>query len=183
MIRALPAGRSPGATALGVVGAIFLSVGLAGCPGSLDPAVAMAVRAGSGGTSGTDGGQTSCDTTAAMAVIAKYSCNQSGCHAATSPASGFDMATAGWETHLVGGNPNSMSLSCGSNGPYLVPGVQPAMGLFLGKISASPPCGVRMPFGSTTGVAAADVACLQSWANMLVAAAGTGTGTDGGGGQ
>jgi hypothetical protein len=186
MIRALPAGRSPGAIALGVAGAVFLALGLGGCPGSLDPALIDARGGGSGGAGG-GGGGTTCTKDMAMAALGTYMCSQSSCHSAAVKISGFDMETAGWETHLVGVNPTSASLNCATGGPYLVPNSQPATGLFMGKIIGNQACGMRMPYGSQTGVAAADVACIQSWANTLTAGGGTGTGgtngTSDGGGQ
>jgi len=185
MIRALPAGRRIGATTLGVVGALFLTVGLGGCPGTLDPSL-LDAGLGRGGSSGGggSGGQTAAD---APAIFAKYMCSQNGCHDSAGTSSGFDMASSGWETRLVGVNPKSTSQLCATNGPYLG-STLPAMGLFLGKLTSSPPCGVQMPFLGPTYLSAAEVAIVQTWANGLVMAkmggGGTDAGrTDGGGGQ
>lgn len=182
MLRALPAGRSSAQTALGLLGALLFSVGLTGCPGSLDASL-LDAGGGAGGGGGGSGGVT-CNGTQAMAALSTYGCNGGGCHEAGTPASGFDMASPGWEQILVGGNPNSMSMACGGNGPYLQPGVLPATGLFLDKIKAQQACGLAMPYPGITHVAQADVDCVQSWADMLVAAAGGGgSNTDAGGGQ
>ena len=53
--------------------------------------------------------------------------------------------------------------------PFLVPGSQPATGLFLDKLTSSfGGCGIRMP--SINGpVSAADMECIQRWANALTA--------------
>jgi hypothetical protein len=186
MIRALPADRSPRAIALGVVGAVFLAVGLGGCPGSLDASLLDAGigRGGSsgGGSGGSGGGAAACNRDMAMAALTTYMCSQASCHSAAVKLSGFDMETAGWETHLVGVNPTSMSMACATNGPYLVAGSSPAKGLFLQKINGSQPCGTRMPYPGTTPMAQPDIDCVQSWANTLTAGGTTST-SDAGGGQ
>src|SRR5215471_1986678 len=110
MIRALPAGRSAAEFSLGLLGALFLCVGLTGCPGTIDPAVAAAASNGGGG----GGGGTQCDMAAVTTVIGKYGCNSSSCHGGAAPMSGFDMSMPGWETRLVGTNPNAMSQMCGT---------------------------------------------------------------------
>jgi hypothetical protein len=106
------------------------------------------------------------------------SCTIDGaCHDSKGSAANFDMTTAGWQNRLVGKLPaggGTLASMCkpgaGANTPYLVAGSSPATGLFLEKINANPPCGVRMPnLGSPFN--ATELACVQSWANGLVAAA------------
>ena len=71
-----------------------------------------------------------------------------------------------------------------SSKPYLIPGVIPATGLFIDKVkpSAAIECGDPMPLVGTK-LTDDDFACVQSWANAIVMAGGSGPGgTSGGGG-
>jgi hypothetical protein len=102
------------------------------------------------------------------------SCAANGCHAATNPAAGFDMATAGWETAMVGkiapgGGMGPLASVC-ANGSrrYLDPGSSPATGLFMDKFKDPPPCGVVMP-NIGVKLSSAELACVQEWANGLTA--------------
>ena len=92
-------------------------------------------------------------------------------------AAGLDMETAGWQnTNLVGKLPSGGGVDAdrtskckpgaGANTPYLVAGSSPATGLFLSKLTANPPCGVRMP-NLGNPLTPAEMACIQTWANAL----------------
>ena len=126
---------------------------------------------GTGGMGGTGGAG---PTTCAMApMIFMTKCQ--ACHSiAGAPMfGGFDMETAGWEKKLIGMGPKSdgpPSAMCKDMMQiYLKPGVQPAAGLFIDKISGStPPCGVKMPQVGT--LTAAEVKCIKDWASGVVAA-------------
>ncbi|HEX3694310.1 MAG TPA: hypothetical protein VH374_02880 [Polyangia bacterium] len=51
---------------------------------------------------------------------------------------------------------------------------QPATGLFLDKLKATPPCGAQMPLATVAApLSATEMACVQKWANNIV---GGGTG-------
>jgi hypothetical protein len=172
MTRVVPAARARASAIPGVIGAALLLVGLAGCPGSLDPSLLDA--SGGGGTVNV------------APIFAKYTCAApNACHDANGTAANFDMATTGWEMKLVGTNPKGGGTSvCASNGPYLDPGSNPATGLFMTKLKGGTGlvCGVRMPQVGGT-LSAGEIAMVQQWANALVMAAGSGGNTDGGGGQ
>jgi hypothetical protein len=177
MTRVVPGARRrslPSRSILGVLGAVLASVGLAGCPGEIDPSLVPSQVTGP------------CD---AMPIFAMHSCASTGiCHDNQGSAAGFDMATAGWETHLVGVNPpngGTIAGKCGGMGPYLDPGSSPATGLFIKKLTGSPGCGDRMPQLATLKYLTTDeMSCVQRWANQLVMNAGGGGGnTDGGAGQ
>jgi hypothetical protein len=140
-----------------IVRALFATAGLA---------VAL-VGCGSGGAS-----TTSCDTKKIFST-----CGTVGCHNAANPAANFDMTSTGWEMALVGhapvggGPPNSVSLCFNMNHNYLDANSSPATGLFLDKLSKNPPgCGAVMP-NIGPRLTAAEMACVQTWANDLVAAA------------
>jgi hypothetical protein len=52
---------------------------------------------------------------------------------------------------------------------YLKPGMQPAAGLFIDKISGStPPCGGKMPMIGS--LSAMELMCIKDWASGVVAA-------------
>ena len=161
---------------LGFGGVLLLFVA-AGCPGSVDPSL---IPSGSGGTHGGGAGTTgaggssvqSCDT--APIYMAK-ACANAGCHDANGTSAAFDMTSPGWQTHLVGVNPKgggTLASACAANGPYLVPGMIPAKGLFLDKLKEGTACGVVMPFAGTV-LTATELDCVQTWANALVASGGT----------
>jgi hypothetical protein len=140
------------------LGAAALVLGAVGCNGG----------EGGGGGAGTGG---NCDV---PALFAAKACSIAGCHSSSSPAAAFDMQTAGWETAMVGKTPPgggaaaTMSM-CMGMGQYLVAGSQPATGLFIDKLAkATPQCGARMPnLPLDPGLTAAELACVQTWANAL----------------
>src|SRR5262245_12990732 len=111
----------------GAAGAVLMALALAGCPGEIDPALLNMQPL----------------TFDATKISSDFSCNAGGCHDAQGSGAGFKMAPAGWESALVGGNPVAgMGSMCMTTGPYLDPGSNPATGLFLKKLTASPGCGV-----------------------------------------
>ncbi len=145
---------------------------------------AMAIGCGGGGSGGTagsggggTGGTAACDIPKLFNT--KYYCSTPACHAGATPAAGFDMMAAGWETHLVGkapmthtpASPAGDTLCAGMNKVYLTAGSNPATGLFMDKISKSNPgCGVQMPNLPVDKMTADELACVQTWANALTAA-------------
>ena len=172
MKRVIPGGRCAAPTGLGLLGAILLSVGLGGCPGSPNPALYDA---------GGDGGSAACNTDQAKAIFTKHLCSSGPCHSAATKTSGFDMESPGLENRLVGVTNTGSSLSCAAAGPYLVPGSHPATGLLLTKLNGGPGlCGAQMPF-NLPALSPTELSCIQSWADALVAAAGAGGNTDAGG--
>jgi hypothetical protein len=168
--------------------AILFVLGAAGCPGTVDPSLwpsATGSGAGGGTSAGTGGtGAPACDPTP---IFTMKICGNAACHDASATAANFDMVTAGWQTHLVGVNPKGAGLNpsmCAPNGPYLVAGVLPAKGLFIDKLKTdvAPPCGAVMPLVGPP-LSAADMDCVQSWADALVMMAGpSATGAAGAGG-
>ena len=153
-----------------LIGLGVLLATIAGCAGSLSADFPV----DAGGAPASDSGvplTTSCDraTTILGACLA--------CHSTASAATngGFDMEIAGWEKKLVGmttpANAPATSLCRGKNLVFLEAKTQPARGLFLDKIRlATPPCGVQMP-RLLPKLSAGDTACIEAWANGIVAAA------------
>jgi hypothetical protein len=96
------------------------------------------------------------------------------CHnAGSAPAfGGLDMVTPGWESKLVGAPPPAGAPgtnACNTHLNYLNR-TQPATGLLLDKLKASPPCGAQMPLAAVAPpLSASELACIQKWANNVVA--------------
>jgi hypothetical protein len=128
--------------------------------------------AGTTGVAGSAGSAAGCDVNA---IFTSHSCTVEGaCHDRSGSAAGFDMATPGWEKTLVGRYPSTggvpgLESMCGAAGmPYLVPGSQPAAGLFLSKLRDPSPCGAEMPTVSGP-LTPGELECVQRWANALTA--------------
>ena len=140
-----------------IIRTLFAAMGLA---------VAL-VGCGSGG-----GGGTACDTNKIFTT-----CQTVGCHNSANPAAAFDMQTTGWEKGLVGKMPTGGGTApnqskCGAmNLVYLTPNSMPATGLFIEKLTKmTPVCGLVMP-NIGPRLTATEMACVQTWADNLVAAA------------
>jgi hypothetical protein len=128
MTRVVSVGRSKSLLAAGAVGIAFAALGLAGCPGTLDPSILNGMAgstgsnqgsagqtsqgtagqtsmAGSMGTAGT-GGTMNCDMVNLITV--KYTCTIMGaCHdGSAATAAGFSMKQADWPK-LVGSHPDA----------------------------------------------------------------------------
>jgi hypothetical protein len=126
---------------------------------------------GAAGTSGAAGSTGTCD--AETEVFSKHFCTTAGaCHDANGTAANFDMASADWQTHLVGVTPKGggtvPSMCENETMPYLVAQSSPATGLFLRKlaIGGGVPCGAQMP-NLPPLLNATEKACVQSWANAI----------------
>jgi len=152
---------SAAVTNLVALAALVVSLlGLTGCPGTLsfDP--------NQGGNPDTGGNvETSCATSStvlAMCIV---------CHSATAKSAyaDLDLMTDGVAMRLVGVPATTTGANgvCGGKGNLLNKTTLPATGILIDKIKGTQTCGVRMPQGGM--LSAADTACLQAWANGLVA--------------
>jgi hypothetical protein len=164
---------------LGLLDVILTSVGLMGCPGSLDPSIVGGT--GAGGTSGGGGigGTGTCDVTAIFTQPVGYGCATTGCHdTADAPldAAGLDLtlnATIG--SRLVGVvSPGIAGSACGGK-TYLDSMSNPATGLLIDKITlpnnSAGLCGYAMPYPGTSRLTAAQQTCVEQWAEGLIMAA------------
>jgi hypothetical protein len=166
---------------LGLFGVVATSLGLMGCPGSLDPA--LLASSGSGGTSGGGTGTAGtggCDVTTIF-TVGTNACTGSTCHNTTdAPLSGGGLdltlnATIG--SRLVGvastGDQTAGSV-CGGK-VYLDPSSNPATGLLIDKITlangSTALCGDAMPYPGITRLSAAQQTCVEQWAEGLIMAA------------
>ena len=119
------------------------------------------------GCGGGSSGNGNCDVNR---IFTQYNCSAAGCHDAAKTGGNFDMMSPGLESRLVGvlppGGGTTMSKCATINRPYLDPGSNPATGLFLDKLKSPAPCGDVMPMIGAR-LTAADLACVQTWANEL----------------
>ena len=138
-----------------------------GCSSSPDSTTQDGATGGATGSGGTDGSANApCD---APAVVFKPTCGVLLCHEPTNMAAnaGLDFSkTTGLVAMLLGKTSKGTGGSaCGSETkPYLQAGSNPAAGLLIDKLFATPPpCGASMPYGGTP-LTGSDAACVKSWA-------------------
>jgi hypothetical protein len=156
---ALPASRTLPA-ALRIAFAVPLLAGFAfaleGCPGHLENPERF--------------GPLTCNVPASF----KQSCASAGCHSASSPANGLDLASDGVAARVV----NVMASASGSCAGHVLadPG-NPDESLLVTKLGDSPPCGSHMPLTGTS-FTDAQIECVRSWIEQQAG----GSGGSGGGG-
>jgi hypothetical protein len=140
----------------------------------------------SGGSTGSGGSSSGCTGNNDINYIMSDSgngnaCAQSGCHApdngnikGVSVSGGLDLTLdANIGSRLIGvfsGNSSNGS-ACTGNGNYLDAHSNPPTGLLIDKIKANPPCGTRMPYPGIANLTAAQISCVQTWAESLIMAA------------
>lgn len=148
---------------------VCLVLCLAACAGELDNRDQF-LDAGGGNGGGSDAGNGAgpvCDLyTDIQAELVAPKCGTSVCHDANAPSEGLDLVSPGAAARLV--DVQSPSSSCGGSFVY-VDSSAPTNSLLL-DISTDPaPCSQTMPFGSATGLNAADAECLEVWIEQLIA--------------
>jgi hypothetical protein len=113
---------------------------------------------GSGGsgamTGGDAGAQTGCPE--ACELIAMR-CAVAGCHAASAPASGLDLASPDIAMRLT----DEPATSAACNGEVLFDPSSPEDSLIYGKLLDPPACGTRMPLGAP--LTATQLDCVRRW--------------------
>jgi hypothetical protein len=106
--------------------------------------------------SGTDAGTV--ETPACVLGILRDTCGLAGCHAKGSPQ--VDLASDGVVDRLI--DQESGSALCKGRTYVATDGTS---SLLLDKLTASPPCGVKMPVGGS--LSAANMRCLTDWVSSL----------------
>jgi hypothetical protein len=134
--------RAAGVALMVIAVAVALAMG-GGCAGELDRPERFY-----------DGG--ACDPEAVL----RQRCATSGCHAATNPESGLDLASRGVGARLR----NRAGSGCAG---MLIDVAAPEASLLLDKISDRPSCGYQMPPGQPLGET--ERACLTAWVNAVAA--------------
>ena len=155
---------------------------LSACPGSLsftgtpDGGGGGTTGGGTGGAaSGVGGGGGAIATSCANAITLLQNNCSIACHNPGSDTSfaNLDLMSDGFAQRLVG-QPASTTGNgqCAGMGNLLNRGTLPATGILIDKINFKlGVCGEGMPFGGVQ-LGATDLACLQAWANGLVASVG-----------
>ena len=115
---------------------------------------------GGGGSSG------ACDAVPILSNASK--CGASACHGSTIRSGGLDLVTASVADRLLGVmSTGENGSACGSHAePYLVVGSDPARGLLIDKLQATPPCGV-LSMAALAALSATEIECIGSWATSL----------------
>jgi hypothetical protein len=139
---------------------VLLSLCLA-CPGSIDPSEFLG---DSGTDSGTQDGGVSCDAPGTIFTPICGACH----HAQPGELGALDLTSPGLNSRLL----DVGSAGCGAGEILVVPGRPDASYLYVKVTSPSPPCGARMPQGSSLD--AAQIQCVAEWITSL------GSGADGG---
>jgi len=138
---------------------------LAGCPGNLDPALQAQGGTGGSGNMGSGGANGSCAQT-----VITTNCAMAACHSSIVKFAGLNLSS--WPIDpatIVGVKPQDGSGSTCTSENFLDGSSSPATGLIIENLQDSTlKCGVRMPY-QLPALSASDVACLQAWANDLVA--------------
>jgi len=120
----------------------LLAIALTGCAGTIDDPTAF-----------THAGSTAHAACGDVEATLASRCATAGCHAATNPSGGLDLATPGTLARLTG-KPAS------GGGVLVVAGYAAHSVLYL-KLTASPPFGARMPYGGSLDDAT--IACVHDW--------------------
>jgi hypothetical protein len=149
--------------------AVLLGFLNAACPGGIGEETG---GGGAGGTTGMGGTGGACVPTGAPpcdafnTIFAGQRCSVAGCHGAGGPME-IDLQSPGITARLLG--KMSMSAMCGGHQtPYLVPGSNPATGLFMEKFLAQPPCGDTMPLlGFGGDLNPQELECITDWATAV----------------
>jgi len=147
-------------TAIGTVISVLV---VSGCGGGL----------GGDGTTKTTGAVCDAPTVVLRSMDTQTGCgSEAGCHGAMLHESGLDLASAGVIARLLDKTPDPVtSVSCmGATTPYLVSGSNPARGLLIDKLSATPSCGVAQPF-PLGNLPPDQMSCLMQWATGVTTGA------------
>jgi hypothetical protein len=99
------------------------------------------------------------------------SCALTGCHGGTSPSAGLfltDDALRQAKDTLVDKTNKGMMPGCPAGMYKLIDKAQPEKSLLYTKLTATPPCGDRMPSGGT--VNSAELSCMLNWIKSVAGA-------------
>ncbi|HEY2733258.1 MAG TPA: hypothetical protein VGI70_04700 [Polyangiales bacterium] len=158
---------------VGITAAFIATASLSACGGDDDdsstPTAGMgggsSATAGKGATAGSGGGS-GATFTQVLTVLGTTKGNCGVCHSlAPSASNGGLQFDPSMPSQAYGALVGKMSAGvdqskCGGK-TYVAAG-SPSTSLLYGKLTASPPCGVRMPMGGTP-LADADIATVSSW--------------------
>ena len=122
---------------------------------------------GTGGSGGSAGSGVSNPETCMLAMAKEKSCGISGCHGGTNAAAGLvltEEALRQAKDNFVD-KPNKgyvgTPAGCNAGAHKLIDKAQPEKSLLYTKLTAQPPCGVRMPSGGS--VSDSELSCTLAW--------------------
>lgn len=90
-------------------------------------------------------------------ALIETKCATAGCHAASGPAAGLDLASPNLVARLA--STSATTLACSAQ-PLLVPG-SPAQSTLYTKLLEPPSCGLKMPLGGT--LSESEIDCMGRW--------------------
>lgn len=154
--------KQPRAGASGAAGSGAGGSGVGGAGGS---------GAGAGGSGGTAGGGGENPEACFLALSKAKSCAVVGCHGGSSPAAQLvltDDAIRQAKTSLVDKTNKGAMPGCNAGMFKLIDSARPENSLLYTKLAAMPPCGVRMPSGSS--VSDAEMSCVLAWIRSVAGA-------------
>ena len=134
------------------VAVVMLACGLVACAGTLEDPERFAEAGGLAPSSADAGPVAACPPV--ETGIFQVKCATAGCHAASGPAGGLDLASP----DVLGRLANKSAQ--GGPGSIVVPG-NPGASVLYTKLTSAPPFGSRMPLGATLDDAT--LACVHDW--------------------
>jgi hypothetical protein len=169
----VPPGTDGSAGTLGAGGGVGVggALGTAGTTGQGGGGAGVTGTGGAAGSSGAGGSvPTSCSNAASVLQLNCFQCHS---YPPQIVYANLDLQSSGVAARLVGVKAyTGASGACAGSGDLLASGTLPATGILIDKINFTQTCGSGMPYGALTPMSASDIACLQAWANGLVAGVG-----------
>jgi hypothetical protein len=148
---------------------------LGGCPGTLDEALFLASREGgvrrdatAGDGAGADGSGSVCPPgiVDVQRDLLVPRCATAGCHTTMDRIAGLDVESPDLRARLIGVRASAAG-AC-SNRALVSMNGSAVEGVFLGKLTDPPVCGLRMPLGrGTMPLTPTEVACLTEFLRAL----------------
>ncbi len=87
------------------------------------------------------------------------------CHAGTTPEAGLDLVSAGVEARLIG--ESSKTEFCDGRTLVMPEAAMPLEHLLVDKLSETPGCGARMPFGREA-LSVNEIECVRRWVDEAI---------------
>lgn len=158
--------------------ALGAALALCGCPGAIDEAMFLASRDGGGRTDVPTGDSSgpSCPSDIRRDLILAR-CATAGCHTTMDRVAGLDLESENLGSRLINVRASAMG-SCANRTLVTIDGTT-VDGVFFGKLSETPSCGLRMPLGSRVmHLTESEIECLRGYMRTLSAGGDGGSGMD-----
>lgn len=158
--------------------ALGAALALTGCPGVIDEGMFLASRDGGGRADVPtgDGSGPSCPSDIRRDLIIAR-CATAGCHTTMDRVAGLDLESDNLGARLINVRASATG-SCANRTLVTINGTT-VDGVFFGKLSETPSCGLRMPLGSRVmHLTESETECLKGYMRTLMAGGGDGGGMD-----